>query len=75
MVYKHRTNSHTKIRVSPGTPNSINPAQKRPYVIHKTPKRPLGKNGRVYKKGDIETHIPIEEYDFIKLTKIVPIDE
>lgn len=75
MVYKHPTNPHIKIRVSPGNPNSINPAQRTPYVVHKTPKGPLDKKGRICKKDDIEIHIPVEEYDFIKLTKILPVDE
>jgi|GEM_PF-2213622 tetratricopeptide (TPR) repeat protein len=75
MVYTHPTNPHISIRVSPGNPNSINSAQRTPYIVHKTPKGPLDKKGKIHKKDDIEVHIPIEEYDFTKLTKILPIDE
>ena len=55
----------------PENPNSLNPAQKTPYVKHRTDKGYLDKYGNFVKKGSFESHIPINEYDFEKLSKLV----
>jgi len=62
-------NTHDRVRVSPGNPNSSNPAQRDPYVrdvrdgnrwLDTSGKRIEGDKGR----NSPSTHIPAKDYKF-----------
>lgn len=73
MKYIHSVNNQFQVRVMPGNPGSKWPSQRKPYVIHKTDGGWLDKNGKIYFSDQCpEIHIPLNEYDFIKLTDLVP---
>lgn len=65
-------NKQFEIRVSPGISTSPLPAHQNPYVIHRTDKGFLDINGKIYKDTCGEIHIPVNEYNFEKLSRIVP---
>ena len=68
-------NNQFEIRYMPGNPKSPWPAQKNPYVIHRTPKGYLDKNGKIIQdRTNPAVHIPIREYNYEKLRKVVPHD-
>ena len=69
MKYFMKNNEHFNIRIMPGNPNSPNIAQRKPYVIHKTPKGAMNNKGNHVKADSFEAHIPLNEYDFKKLEK------
>ncbi|QVL57521.1 MAG: hypothetical protein KFB93_00135 [Simkaniaceae bacterium] len=61
-----------EIRVMKGNPNSPNVGQQRSYVVHRVNGKFLDKNGNIVSRKGTEPHIPFEEYDFEKLSKLVP---
>ena len=61
-----------EVRVMEGNPNSPNLGQQRPYVIHRVDGKFLDKNGNIVSRKGVEPHILFEEYDFEKLSKLVP---
>jgi len=71
MRYICSKNNQFEVRIMPGNLTSLNPAQKTPYVKHRTDKGYLDKYGNLVKKGSFESHIPIKEYDFEQLSKLV----
>lgn len=70
MRFIKKKNDNFEVRIMPGNPNSPNASQRKPYVVHRTPKGRLDKNGKVVPKKSAECHIPLEEYDFEKLMEI-----
>ncbi|MBI3211803.1 MAG: hypothetical protein HYZ47_03865 [Simkania negevensis] len=71
IVYQHKNNQFY-VRVSPGNPTSPNYVQQHPYVVHVTDKGCLNKDGKLVRSRDVEAHIPLDQYDFEKLSKMVP---
>lgn len=73
MRYASSVNEHFEVRVMPGDPNAKWPSQKQPYVVHKTDYGWLSKEGIIYQSSQSsEIHIPLQEYDFNKLSGIIP---
>ena len=61
-----------EIRVMQGNPRSPYIGQQGPYVKHSINGQFLDKEGNIVSKSKLEAHIPIHEYDFAKLSKMVP---
>ena len=55
-------NTHESIRVMPGIPDSPNPFQQKPYVIHMRDGNALDKFGNIVNKRSPEAHIPVDEF-------------
>lgn len=70
--YISQKNTQFEVRIMPGNPNSPNPAQRGPYVKHRTDKGYFDKHGQLVKKNSFESHIPLDEYNFEKLNQLVP---
>lgn len=66
---KYKAPNGDTVRIQPGIPNSEHACQRRPYVVHQTMKGRLDKYGNIVKNESIESHIPVEEYDFINIVK------
>jgi hypothetical protein len=45
-----------------GNPNSSNPSQQKPYVIHARDGRALDMHGNLVERGSPDAHIPVEKY-------------
>lgn len=58
----------------PGNPNAKWPSQKTPYVKHCVDGKFLDKNGYIVLENQAEAHISLPEYNFSKLTKLLPYD-
>ena len=64
MVYVHPENTHISIRVMPGKPHSINPYQRKPYVIYRKHGKTLDKLGNIIESSSEGAHIPIDEFKY-----------
>ena len=56
----------------PGDPNSKLPSQRNPYVKHNVNGRYLDKHGNLVKPDLPQAHIPLNEYNFEKLSQVIP---
>lgn len=63
-----------EVRVMPGDPSAEWSSQRRPYVMHQVNGRCVNKYGKVVSRKSQEAHIPLEQYNFEDLIKIVPYD-
>ena len=67
MIYRKwatRSNENMVLRIMPGNPNSLNPAQHRPYVVQTRNRKYLTTDGKWVEKAGPSTHIPLEKYEF-----------
>lgn len=62
----------SEVRVMPGNANSSWSAQQSAYVKHNVNGKYLDKKGNIVKRESPEAHIPLNEYDFEKISKLVP---
>ena len=60
---------HNSIREMPGNPNSINPAQQKPYVIYRKDGVSYDALGRPVQSNDPAAHIPRAVFDINKMPK------
>ena len=68
--YTYPNNPHNNMRVLPGNPNSLNPAQQEPYVIYKLNGTAYDINGNPLNSANIpEAHIPTNLFDLNKMPK------
>lgn len=73
MRYVSSANEQFEVRIMPGNPDAKWPSQKQPYVVHKTDCGWLSKEGIIYQSNQSpEIHIPLKEYDFNKLSGVIP---
>lgn len=69
MIYRHPKHPETSIRVirvMPGSPSSLFPAQQKPYVKQMINGRSLDKYGNFVSKNSAEAHISLSEYVYIE---------
>ena len=61
-----------EVRIMPGNPHSPNPMQQKPYVKHSVNGKFLDKEGLLLLENQAQAraHIPLSEYDFIKLNQL-----
>lgn len=59
-----------EVRVMEGNPNSPNVGQQKPYVKHTVNGKCLDKYGNFIPDDHFDAHIPLNEYNFEKLSKI-----
>ena len=62
----------SEVRVMPGNPNSQWPSQRQPYVKHQVNGSYVDKNGNIVVSDHPEAHIPLSNYNFEKLSRLVP---
>jgi hypothetical protein len=48
----------------PGNPKSINPAQRKPYVVQRSGADAVSKSGKLIHRNLEEAHIPLEKFEF-----------
>ncbi len=70
MRYISKKNPHYEVRIMPGNPSSEYLCQRKPYIVHRTPKGFMDKNGNIVPQRTPEAHIPLEEYDFSKVAEV-----
>jgi hypothetical protein len=58
-IYEDPTNTHNRVRVMPGDPNSPNPAQREPYMKVQVSGRFLDAGGNEVSGSDPDAHIPV----------------
>lgn len=63
-----------EVRVMPGNPNARWSSQRTPYVKHCVDGIFLDNNGAIVLENQAEAHIPLLEYNFIKLSRLLPYD-
>ena len=61
-----------EVRVMPGDPNAKWPSQRNPYVKHNIHGNYLDKYGKIVLEDDAAAHIPFNEYNFEKLSQVIP---
>lgn len=61
-----------EIRLMPGNPNSPQSSQKHDYVVHNVNGKYYDKDGNQVELQSSKSHIPLEEYNFNKISKKVP---
>ena len=69
-----KLNVRAEVRVMPGNPNAKWASQREPYVKHNSNGKFYDKNGGIVSTDDPSAHIPLNEYDFEKLSKLIPYD-
>lgn len=62
--YYDPKNPHLSVRVMPGKPTSPNPAQHKPYIVHRIGEYALDKIGNKVTPDCSLSHIPLEEFIF-----------
>jgi hypothetical protein len=61
----------TEVRVMPGNPQSPNAIQRTPYVKHSIDGKFMDKYGNIVRDETIESHIPLIDYNFKHVNKLV----
>ncbi len=64
--------TQAEVRVMPANPNSPQPGHHTTYVIHNVKGKYYDKKGNEVSLKSIEAHIPIDEYDFSRISEWVP---
>ncbi|MCP5489918.1 MAG: hypothetical protein H7A42_02245 [Chlamydiales bacterium] len=67
-----KTVVHAEVRIMPGNPISSNPLQQQPYAKHSVHGKSIDKNGKFVDASSPSSHIPLQDYDFEKLSRAVP---
>ncbi|MGN8055091.1 DUF6443 domain-containing protein [Pedobacter sp. 22163] len=68
-ITRDPNSEHNSIREMPGNPNSINPAQHKPYVIYRKDGISYDALGRPVDARDPAAHIPRDIFDITKMPK------
>jgi tetratricopeptide (TPR) repeat protein len=69
ITYYDPANQHEYVRLMPGNPQSSNPAQKQPYIIHMRNGKALDKKGTAVIGSSENAHIPAEEFIYMSPKK------